>query len=181
MPDLFTANTGEACELPTACDRHHSALDDFLRNIDSTSIPIRVVEPPDPILISQDGTTDDPRERSTSVTDTSNLNRQTSCSTPSPLIKIVNEIEFQKATSTPTRLPNNPASHPLSKKGCRSGSIKSVANLVTVSMVYNEYGELVKEKDAQVSLKSDELSVTQLLRVIKKAYHHEVCILPHYP
>ncbi|PVH76804.1 hypothetical protein DL98DRAFT_639812 [Cadophora sp. DSE1049] len=41
-------------------------------------------------------------------------------------------------------------------------------------MVYNEYGELVEEKDLNVRPKSDELDVKQLLRVIKKAYHHEL-------
>jgi hypothetical protein len=45
-------------------------------------------------------------------------------------------------------------------------------------MVYNEYGELVEESTLNQSPESTDMSVPQLLRVIKKGYHHDVSSLP---
>jgi hypothetical protein len=59
-------------------------------------------------------------------------------------------------------------------KPLRGRNSKSKPSLVTVTMVYNEYGELVDERTLRKSPKPEDLSVTQLLRVIKKAYHHDV-------
>jgi hypothetical protein len=41
-------------------------------------------------------------------------------------------------------------------------------------MVYNEYGELVDERTLKHRPSPSELSVVQILRVIRKAYHHQV-------
>jgi hypothetical protein len=49
---------------------------------------------------------------------------------------------------------------------------------VKVPMRYNEYGELVPASTIDENPVSEDLTVTQLLRVIKKAYHHDVSPIP---
>ncbi|KAG0648420.1 hypothetical protein D0Z07_5263 [Hyphodiscus hymeniophilus] len=44
--------------------------------------------------------------------------------------------------------------------------------VATLSMVYNEYGELVSAYDVLHPPKSKDMSVLQILRIIKKTYHH---------
>lgn len=41
-------------------------------------------------------------------------------------------------------------------------------------MVYNEYGELVNAHSHLKARNSADLSVTEILRLIRKAYHHDV-------
>lgn len=41
-------------------------------------------------------------------------------------------------------------------------------------MVYNEYGELVDAHSHLQTKNTQDLSVTEILRLIKKAYHHDV-------
>lgn len=41
-------------------------------------------------------------------------------------------------------------------------------------MVYNEYGELVDAHSHLQTKSTQDLSVTEILRLIKKAYHHDV-------
>jgi hypothetical protein len=44
-------------------------------------------------------------------------------------------------------------------------------------MVYNEYGELVDAQSVLNPPKSNDMTVTQTLRVIKKGFHHDVSAL----
>jgi hypothetical protein len=43
-----------------------------------------------------------------------------------------------------------------------------------ISMVYNEYGELVDLEKLRIPLTPTEMTKTQILRIIGRAYHHEV-------
>jgi len=44
----------------------------------------------------------------------------------------------------------------------------------TTTLVYNEYGELVDIEKVRRPQTSADLSITDTLRLIRKAYHHEV-------
>lgn len=46
-------------------------------------------------------------------------------------------------------------------------------------MVYNEYGELVDAHSHLQTKNTQDLSVTEILRLIKKAYHHDVSSSHH--
>ena len=191
MPDLFTTHTGEvfSLEIPMACERHNGiSTSDYPSNIDGTSLPIRSFASQNLTIPDLDSTFDvhDPSAPPTPNTNTSTpvSKRRTSCGSTNPLIEIVGPDDLPKRhdaqdeTTAANSDPMNPASQPFSNKHTRRrSSVKDVLSLVTVKMVYNEYGELVEEKDLNVRPQSDELSVKQLLRVIKKAYHHEVSTL----
>lgn len=43
-----------------------------------------------------------------------------------------------------------------------------------VWMVYNEYGELVEAKSVLSLQSSRDMNVTQIMRLFKKTYHHDV-------
>ncbi|OWP02652.1 hypothetical protein B2J93_6485 [Marssonina coronariae] len=171
MSDLFTLHSDEFIEpLNAYCHRHKNASDESPSRFDGTSTEFRVTRTSPTLCL--------PLDRSSEVRvdpdiDTAITCRPTSCGSMHPLIEIVAPEDLQKRPVTPSRVLAPPASHPLSKKKRRS-SAKSLSELTTVSMVYNEYGELVEEMEVHTSPRSDELSVTQLLRVIKKAYHHEL-------
>ena len=172
-----------------ACERHNGiSTSDYPSNIDGTSLPIRSFASQNLTIPDLDSTFDvhDPSAPPTPNTNTSTpvSKRRTSCGSTNPLIEIVGPDDLPKRhdaqdeTTAANSDPMNPASQPFSNKHTRRrSSVKDVLSLVTVKMVYNEYGELVEEKDLNVRPQSDELSVKQLLRVIKKAYHHEVSTL----
>ncbi|KAK0099613.1 hypothetical protein ONS96_008113 [Cadophora gregata f. sp. sojae] len=188
MPDLFTTHTGEvfSLEIPLACKRHNSISEsDYPSGIHGTSLPIRSLTGQNLTIPDLDSTSDihDPSAPATPKTNTSTptSKRRTSCGNTNPLIEIVDpddlpkryDAQGEKTAANPNLM--DPAAQPISKKPTRRrSSVKDVMSFVTVKMVYNEYGELVEEKDMNVRPKSDELSVKQLLRVIKKAYHHEL-------
>jgi hypothetical protein len=46
-----------------------------------------------------------------------------------------------------------------------------------IPMVYNEYGELVNLEKLKVPLSPDEMNTIQILRIIRRAYHHEVGVI----
>lgn len=188
MPNLFTTHTGEvfSFDIPPACERHNSiSASDYPGSIDGTSLPIRGFGAPNLAIPDLDSSCDvhDPSSPPDTDSFAPVTRRRTSCGSTNPLIEIVEPKDLPISDeSHPERTAPSCsdskclAPHPISKKPSRRRSlIKDVNSLVTVKMVYNEYGELVEEKDLTVRPKSDELSVKQLLRVIKKAYHHEVC------
>jgi hypothetical protein len=91
-----------------------------------------------------------------------------SCASSSPLIEILTPDELLRKTSPdPSHTPTSP-----SRPGRRDGS--KACSFVKVSMAYNEYGELMEECKLQHHPTPDKLSVTQLLRVIRKKFHHNV-------
>lgn len=47
-----------------------------------------------------------------------------------------------------------------------------------MSMIYNEYGELVDAEENAKLVSTSALTVTQLLRIINKEHYQEVCTLP---
>lgn len=155
------------------------------RSTDSFSSPLRLTRTSPNLTISDIDSTAGPVVAV--VSEAAELKRRSSCGSTTPLIEIVSPEELPKrAPATPPKALQPPADHPLSRKRSaerrsasrgslgRKGSVKNVAHLTTVSMVYNQYGELVEEKALLVSPKSEDLNVTQLLRVIRKGYHHEV-------
>jgi hypothetical protein len=95
------------------------------------------------------------------------------CHSCCPLIRIVSKEERQV---NPTA--NGTVSLVTSEQGTIKGDGSRTEGLIDSKMVYNEYGELVEESSLKQSPESTDLSVTQLLRVIKKGYHHEVSISP---
>lgn len=96
-----------------------------------------------------------------------------SCNSASPLIKVVSPDELPSRTKVDsTTKPKEIAKkHGLPKKGEESNPKESI---VQVSMVYDEYGTLVDESTLHQQPKPEDLNVTQVLRLIKKAYHHDV-------
>jgi hypothetical protein len=95
------------------------------------------------------------------------------CPNCCPLINIVLKEE---------REVNPTANGTISPVATEQGSTKRdgsrTEGLIDPKMVYNEYGELVEESSLDHSPESTDLSVTQLLRVIKKGYHHDVSGFP---
>ena len=49
-----------------------------------------------------------------------------------------------------------------------------MAQAAAISMVYNEYGELVDRESLNRAPIASELTTTEILRILKKAYHHHV-------
>lgn len=90
------------------------------------------------------------------------------CGSSSPLIEVIPPEELKD--SSPSKLLIS-KEHPLSRLAKKDSRLKSS---VKVCMVYNEYGELVDERTLKHHPKPSELSVIQILRVIRKAYHHQV-------
>jgi hypothetical protein len=90
-----------------------------------------------------------------------------SCGSSSALIEIVTPGELRKYTKK-TPQPSTITKQLDTRKGSKSRS------LVKVAMAYDEYGELVEERKLRHHPTPDELSITQLLRMIKKKVHHEV-------
>ncbi|KAI9049289.1 hypothetical protein LZ554_007135 [Drepanopeziza brunnea f. sp. 'monogermtubi'] len=202
MFDSYTTHTGDIIELPKAyCSQHQDAeapsnidgsspltirasrTSPTLSNTERSTVPVRLTRISPSLNIPNRKSTVDPIAALVSGFTSPETNRRSSCGSTNPLIEIVGPDELPKrAPATPPRLPPQPSvEYLLSRKkqtGKRSlgkkGNIQSVANLTTVSMVYNQYGELVEERELHVSPKSEDLNVTQLLRVIRKAYHHEL-------
>lgn len=91
--------------------------------------------------------------------------RETSCASCAPGEVLTGEEliarETPKQPPSPNRIP----------MGLRR---ESQAEILMNSMIYNEYGELVNAADAYRVKDSAELNVTQWLRLINKAYRHEV-------
>lgn len=95
------------------------------------------------------------------------------CPSHYPLIRIVSKEDRQ---------PNPTANGTVSPVTLEQGTTKSdqsrAEGLIDPKMVYNEYGELVEESSLEQCPESKNSGVTQLLRVIKKGYHHDVSIFP---
>jgi hypothetical protein len=90
-----------------------------------------------------------------------------------PLIRIVSREERQINPNA-----NGAVSPVPSEQGTTKRDRSRTEGLIDHKMVYNEYGELVEENSLKQSPESTDLSITQLLRVIKKGYHHNVSIFP---
>jgi hypothetical protein len=95
------------------------------------------------------------------------------CPSCCPLVRIVSKEERQV---NPTA--NGTVSPVTSEQGTTKRDGSRNEGFIDPKMVYNEYGELVEESSLKQSPESTDLSVTQLLRVIKKGYHHDVSISP---
>lgn len=101
--------------------------------------------------------------------------RNTCYPSSTPLVEVISSepllVALRPARIEP--LEPDPVIMPTSRRASRVRP-----DTLDVSMVYNEYGELV---DANANLNSpttSELSVTEILRVIKKAFRHDVSIIP---
>jgi hypothetical protein len=92
-----------------------------------------------------------------------------SCASSHPLIKIVSLDELIKATT-----PISPSPKLLATPPAKHGSRRTSAQAAVVSMVYNEYGELVGPESLNKAPVASELTTTGILRILKKAYHHHV-------
>lgn len=99
-----------------------------------------------------------------------NSRREPSCASCSPAIETLTVEELLARETTfpppsPERVPRG--------LGARR---QSRADVLMQSMVYNEYGELVHAAEVRRNPEPDDLTVTQLLRLINKAYRHEASI-----
>lgn len=88
-----------------------------------------------------------------------------SCRSTSPLIRIISPEEMEQKAAVKTSLSRSPGKSP---------KRKPADDYVMVKMAYNEYGELVDELWLNKEPDSESLNVTQLLRTIKKRFHHDV-------
>lgn len=95
----------------------------------------------------------------------------TSCCDPSRLIEVVSQEDLPKLSSSSS---DETMAIPTSRRVHRGSNPPP---LIKVPMDYNEYGELVPVTSLSRHPTADELNVTQLLRVIKKRFHHEVSAL----
>ncbi|PMD43585.1 hypothetical protein L207DRAFT_300657 [Hyaloscypha variabilis F] len=180
MPLIFTTPTGEVFELtPETLPSHilHSIMltdtynpADFKPLAPEMNLPIRPLPKsggPGPL----DGTTEAATATpSPSSTPTEQSPHRQSCGSASPLIEILNPDELaHKNAPNPRRAATTPVTSPI-RPGRRDGT--RPRSLVKVAMAYNEYGELMEEIKLQHHPTPDELSITQLLRVIRKKFHH---------
>ena|SRR6187402_473506 len=167
MPELFTTHTGEVFEM-SAEELTKVSAQSQTSSVDQSSITTINMAPinlSDPHGLDGSVHLDAPSASDPSISAPRHVSR---CGSSNPLLEIVDPENLPKKPASP---PRPPTQHLLTnKRGTRHNS-----NTITVSMLYNEYGELVYEKDLQHHPTPDELTVTQLLRVIKKAYHHEAC------
>ena len=101
------------------------------------------------------------------------LRRQNSfgCTTSSPLANVVDSDDIpERKKESPTR-----------RRRCANMSDRGPCENVHKSwMDYNEYGELVDVETLLNPPTVKDLSTTQILRLIKKAYHHDVRVVRTY-
>ena len=76
--------------------------------------------------------------------------------------------------SSTSPLPTLPTDLQLSKENSNPAKNGNSKTSSVVSMVYNEYGELVEPESLRRPPIASELTTTGILRVFKKAYHHYV-------
>lgn len=93
--------------------------------------------------------------------------RDPSCGSSPALIQIVTPEELEQSTSL-----NQDRSE-------SSSSTSPPIDQDTGVMVYNEYGELINESTLHIPTRPQDMTVTQLIRVINKAYHHDVSASSH--
>lgn len=103
--------------------------------------------------------------------------RSSSCCGSSPLIKIVTVDELQQLTTKmfQPKIPEVAVAEIVTTVPSHQSS-ESISKFVKVVMSYNEWGELVDERNLHQPAKSEDLTVTQIIRSIKKSYHHDVGI-----
>lgn len=94
--------------------------------------------------------------------------RDPSCGSSLALIQIVTPEELEQSTAMAT--PNQDRSE-------ASSSATPPFNQDADPLVYNEYGELVNQSTLHIPTQPQDMTTTQLIRVINKAYHHDVSIL----
>jgi hypothetical protein len=99
--------------------------------------------------------------------------RKISCGSSSPLIAVVNVEDLPDKIFVVEPLDLSPSRNPPPSPGSVE-KVKSGTYIAVASMVYNEYGELVDAQSLLNPPTPSELNVTQILRVIKKAYYHDV-------
>jgi hypothetical protein len=105
--------------------------------------------------------------------------RDPSCASSTPLIEIVSPEQLvfrQTVISTP---PRSRSPEQASRRLGAPSASRARADTLKVTTVYNEYGELVNVGVAHRQPAPSELNVTQLLRLIKKAYRHEASTSPY--
>lgn len=172
MFGLFTTHTGKMIILPLRTNADTKPSD---RPADTPSGDCELANPFDNSLTSQslqvDGSKGDQESTGQQLRQVAGV----SCVSTSPPVEIVSRKDLPNHPVTPVyqhrsiSLPATPG--PISK--CKADS-----SLIRVNFVYNEYGELVDEALIRQHQTTDQLTVTQILRLIKKQYHHEVSCTP---
>ena len=174
MSSLFTTPTGEILELtPEETSSVAIPLAAAGHNKDETSSKVPVMKLDLPILTKHGGPShlDGPVDQALSpppLLSPMSAHSSSSCGSSSPLIEVVTPDKLRKYTTNALRPPPTMSKQLVRRDGSKPRS------LVKVAMAYDEYGELVEESKLRHHPTPDELSVTQLLRVIKKKFHHEV-------
>jgi len=166
MPLLFTSPTAEVLELTP--ESLTGEIDDPV-NVDVTATQMDLtLLPKHSSPASLDGITELPATPPPISTSTEQIPHSQSCGGASTLIEILKQDGLARMNTTnPSPRAKSPV-RPERRDGSRPRS------LVKVAMAYNEYGELVEESKLQYHPTPDELSTTQLLRVIMKKFHHTV-------
>lgn len=175
-PLLFTSHSGDVFELQPEELEETSSLHPLNEPLKAPpSIP-EIMELHPSILdgVNDIATTDGPASPlgDNHVRRFSSSRREPFCPTSSPLVTITNADDSTKDSSTASPAPSPP---PASLSPNRSRRINRFGGTNPQPwMVYNEFGELVNAQTVLNPPKADELNNTQILRLIKKAYHHDV-------
>lgn len=105
--------------------------------------------------------------------------------TGSPLITVTStedvlNVNLPAAAAGGIVPPRTPAISEGQSSSQNAAQQEDQSNELPLRMAYNEYGELVDVETIRSPLtNSNDLSVTQILRLIRKAYHHDVSIDPN--
>jgi hypothetical protein len=174
MPLLFTTPTGEVFELTseelptglkhtvfTADENNEATSRTSVTELELSLLPEQAG--PSPLDGSADASTAPPAQ-----TSTPRGPHRLCCRSASPLIEILTPDELLRKNSPDS--PPTPTSP--GKPGRCDGS--KPRSFVKAAMAYDEYGELVEESKLRHHPTPNELSVTQLLRAIRKKFHHQV-------
>lgn len=167
MPLLFTTVDGKVFELDTKELPPSSYL--HPDNAEPTTTPTNPAQGAPEQLNLAIPTLDGPSSNSSSSPRSPRTPRSR-CGTP--LIEIIAADKMPVRVLQPVlRKGSHHKRHIRTNSGIAAGHDNTG---VKVPMRYNEYGELVPASIIDENPVSEELNVTQLLRVIKKAYHHDV-------
>jgi hypothetical protein len=106
------------------------------------------------------------------------VHRDTHATESLPSIMVTNNVDSPEEPSAPLR---NSSTKKTKKKRSSSSTLASqngTSSTVFVppktTLAYNEYGELFDMEKVKRPQTSADLNVTETLRLIRKAYHHEV-------
>ncbi|CAG8962129.1 hypothetical protein HYFRA_00005173, partial [Hymenoscyphus fraxineus] len=90
--------------------------------------------------------------------------RNPSCSNSRAILAILTADEVEQATAVVSP----------SQDSSESSSAKTPLNLQATPMAYNDYGELVTQASLNIPKTPQNMTATEIIRVIHRAYHHDL-------